>query len=89
MNLLTTSFTYESVFFSKMVPMGIKVNNDIGHHFQTQKGMGQGDLLLPMHFNILVDVLSILIARAKQDGQVEGLVPHLVDLGVLILQWMI
>src|SRR6266540_1383109 len=32
-------------------------------------------------------MLAILIARAKEDGQVGGLVPHLVDGGVSILQY--
>jgi hypothetical protein len=27
-------------------------------------------------------MLPILIARAKEDGQVEGLIPHLVDGGI-------
>jgi hypothetical protein len=31
--------------------------------------------------------LAILIARAKQEGQVGGLIPHLVDGGVSILQY--
>jgi hypothetical protein len=32
-------------------------------------------------------MLAILIARAKEDGQVNGLIPHLVDEGVSILQY--
>ena len=32
-------------------------------------------------------MLAILIARAKEDGQVGGLIPHLVDGGVSILQY--
>jgi hypothetical protein len=35
-----------------------------------------------MLFNIEADVLAILIARAKEDGQVDGLIPHLVDEGI-------
>jgi hypothetical protein len=35
----------------------------------------------------VVDMLVILIARAKEDGQVEGLIPHLVDGGISILQY--
>jgi hypothetical protein len=40
-----------------------------------------------MLFNIVADMLAILIARAKEDGQVEGLVPHLVEGGISILQY--
>ena len=41
----------------------------------------------PLLFNIVTDMLTILIGRAKKNGQVEGLVPHLVDGGVSILQY--
>jgi hypothetical protein len=40
-----------------------------------------------MLFNIDVDMLTILITRAKIDGQIEGVIPHLVDGGLLILQY--
>jgi hypothetical protein len=33
-------------------------------------------------------MLAIIIQRAKEDGQVEGLIPHLVDGGVSILQYV-
>jgi hypothetical protein len=61
--------------------VGIRVNNDIGHNFQTRKGLRQGDPLSPILFNIIDDMLTILIARATEDGQVNGLIPHLVDVG--------
>jgi hypothetical protein len=35
-----------------------------------------------MLFNIVADMLAILIKRAKLDGQIEGVVPHLVDGGL-------
>jgi hypothetical protein len=54
---------------------------------QTLKGSRQGDPLSPILFNIVADMLAILIARAKDDGQVGGLVPHLVDSGISILQY--
>jgi hypothetical protein len=47
----------------------------------------QGDPLSPILFNAVVDMLAILINRAKADGQVDGLVPHLVDGGLSILQY--
>jgi hypothetical protein len=61
--------------------VGIKVNNDIGHYFQSRKGLRQGNPLSPILFNIVADMLAIMIARAKEDGQVDGLIPHLVDGG--------
>jgi hypothetical protein len=53
---------------------GNKVNDDIFHYFQTQKGH-----LSPILFNIVAHVLVILISRAKENGQVDLLIPHLVD----------
>ena len=67
--------------------VALKVNDDIGHYFQTKKGLRQGDPLSPMLFNIVVDMLAILIERAKNDGQIAGIVPHLVDGGLSILQY--
>ena len=67
--------------------VGIKVNDDLGHYFQTKKGLRQGDPLSPIMFNIVADMLATIIARAKEDGQVEGLIPHLVEGGVSILQY--
>ena len=73
--------------FTRKGGVGIKVNDDIGHYFQTHKGLRQGDLMSPILFNIVVDMLAILIGRAKEAGQVGGLIPHLVDGGVSILQY--
>jgi hypothetical protein len=51
------------------------------------KGSSEGDPLSPLLFNIVADMLAILIARAKEDGQIDGLIPHLVDGGVSMLQY--
>jgi hypothetical protein len=67
--------------------IGIRVNNDIGQYFQTRKDLRQGDPLSPILFNNVADMLAILIARENADGQVAGLIPHLVDGGVSILQY--
>jgi hypothetical protein len=50
----------------------IKVNDDIGHYFQTKKGPRQGDPMSPILFNIVADMLAVLIQRAKDDGQISG-----------------
>jgi hypothetical protein len=65
----------------------IKVNDDIRHYFQNHKGLQQGDPLSPILFNLIADMFAILTFRAKEDGQVEGLIPRLVDGGVSILQY--
>jgi hypothetical protein len=61
--------------------VGIKINDDIGHKFQTKKGIRQGDPMSPFLFNIVANMLSILIKRAKDDGQIKGVIPHLVAMG--------
>ena len=70
--------------FVKKGSVGIKVNDDIGKYFQTRKGLRQGDPLSPLLFNLVADMLAIMIARAKQDGQISGLIPYLIDDGISI-----
>lgn len=41
----------------------------------------------PILFNVVADMLAILIARAKEDGPVGWLITHLVKGGVPILQY--
>ena len=38
-------------------------------------------------FNIVVDMLAIFVERAKLDGQIAEVVPHLIDGGLSILQY--
>ncbi|XP_071683623.1 uncharacterized protein [Lolium perenne] len=52
-----------------------------------KKGLRQGNPLSPMLFNIVADMLAIIIERAKFDGQIERVVPHLVDGGLSIFQY--
>jgi hypothetical protein len=67
--------------------VGVKINNQVRQNFHTKKEVRQGDLLLPILFNIVVDMLAILIKRAKAKGQIAGVIPQLVDDGLLILQY--
>ena len=67
--------------------VNIKVNDQLGSYFQTKKGLRQGDPMSPILFNIVVDMLAILIARAKEEGQVEGVIPDLIEDGLSILQY--
>lgn len=41
--------------------VGVKVNDDNGHYFQTYKGMRRGDPKSRILFNILTDLLAILV----------------------------
>jgi len=67
--------------------VGIKVNDDIGPYFQTKRGFRQGDPMSPILFNIVADMLALLIKRAKADGQIRGVIPHLIDDDLSILQY--
>src|SRR3954463_4940048 len=67
--------------------VAVNVNDEIGCFFQTKKGLRQGDPLSPILFNIVANMLAIMIERAKLDAQIEGVVPHLVDGGLSILQY--
>ena len=66
--------------------VGIRVNSDILQYFQKLQGLRRGDPLSPL-FILGADMLAILITRAKEYGQVRGLIPHLVDGGVSILHY--
>jgi len=73
--------------FTKGGHVNIKLNDQLGENFQTKKGLRQGDPLSPILFNIVVDMLAILINRAKVDGQIKEVVPHLIDDRLSILQY--
>jgi hypothetical protein len=43
----------------------IKVNDEVGHYFQTKRGLRQGNPISSILFNIVADMLAILIKRVK------------------------
>jgi hypothetical protein len=49
--------------------VSVKVNDDLGHFFQTRKGMRQGDPLSLVLFNLIVDMLAVLIERSTRHDQ--------------------
>jgi hypothetical protein len=65
----------------------VQVNEGLGHFFQTKKGLRQGDPLSPIVFNLVVDMLVVLIERSKSMSLFDGLVPHLVEESLSILQY--
>jgi hypothetical protein len=48
----------------------------------------QDDPLSPTLLNLVVDMLAIIIARDKENGQIEGVAPHLVDDSIIILYYV-
>ena len=41
--------------------VGVKVNDNIGNFFQTKKELRQGDPLSPLLFNLVADMLAVMI----------------------------
>jgi hypothetical protein len=58
----------------------LKVNEEIG--------LRQGDPLSPILFNLVVDMLAILVSTTKSDGEFIGLVLNLVDEGLSTLHYV-
>jgi hypothetical protein len=67
--------------------VAIRVNNEIGPYFPTYAGVRQGDPLSPLLFDVVGDGLALLMKKGQEEGLVKGLVPHLVDGGISILQY--
>ena len=59
--------------------VAVNINDEVGPFFQTRKGLCQGDPLSPILFNIVADMLTLFIDRAKADNQLGGVVPHLIE----------
>lgn len=53
--------------------VGVKVNGCESDFFITSKGLRQGDPLSPLLFNLVVDVLSKMLAKATTGGLISGL----------------
>jgi hypothetical protein len=68
--------------------VAINVSDDIGKYLQTKKGLRQENPLLLMLFNIVTNMFAIVIERAKSDGKCLGVMSHLVDCGLSILQYV-
>ena len=66
MNLLTSGVWDGNVVQQRSV--SIKLNENVGP-FQSKNGLGQGDPLSQIPFNIVGDMLIVLINKAKEDGQ--------------------
>ena len=67
--------------------LAININGEQGPFFQTSRGVRQGDPLSPILFDLVTDALASLIDSAKSAGHITGLVPHLIDHGLSLLQY--
>ena len=67
--------------------MGIKMNDQVGSYFQTLKRvLGRVIHCLPCSL-ISLQICWQSVSRAKEHGQVKGVVPNLIDGGLSILQY--
>jgi hypothetical protein len=64
----------------------IKINDQACPNFKTKKGVRHEDPLSPILFNIVVDILAIIINRAKNESQIDGMIPNIIDDGLSILE---
>jgi hypothetical protein len=67
--------------------VSVKINNITGPHFQSSKGVRQGDPLSPFLFNSAAQCLTKMVLEAQENGLLTGLAPDLVDKGVAIMQY--
>lgn len=67
--------------------VAVRTNDLTGPFFSTHKGVRQGDPFSPLLFNLSADGLSNLVRKAQQEGLITGLIPHIVDNGVVNLQY--
>lgn len=65
----------------------IKINGQLGTYFRTYRGLRQGDPISPILFNLAADVLVYTLDQAKNNGQLVGVVPHLIQGGLTHIQY--
>jgi hypothetical protein len=54
--------------------VGIKVNDDMGHYFQTHKVLRQGYSFSSLLFYLVANMIAILTAKVKEDEKVDYLI---------------
>jgi len=67
--------------------VSVKMNNLVGPYIQSHKGVGQGGPLSPILFNFVADGLTRMILKAQSNKLFYGLVSHIVEDGVAVLQY--
>jgi hypothetical protein len=59
--------------------VGVNVNGEIGAYFSTFQGVRHGDPLSPILFDLVVDILDVLVKRAQEEGLMTGIGTNLVE----------
>ena len=66
----------------------VNINGEVGPYFQTEQGVRQGDPFSPLLFNIVVDVLTMMLIKATAHELIRGLCSDLIPGGVVCLQYV-
>jgi hypothetical protein len=65
----------------------VNVNGVGSQYFKTYQGLGQGDPLYPLLFNLVAEVLGTLMKRAASQGKIKGVISHLIPESITHIQY--
>jgi hypothetical protein len=65
----------------------VRINDENSTFFKPGKGLRQGDPLSPLLFNLVADVFTKMLMNAAKHGLISGLLPQVVDGGIISLQY--
>lgn len=68
--------------------VSVKLNDLIGLYIKSYKGVMEGDPLSPILFNFVADGLTRMIVKAQENNKFCGLINHIIDKGVAMLQYV-
>lgn len=63
--------------------LDVIVNDAMGRNFGNFKGVRQGHPLPPFLFDMVANCLQRMVQLAQETGELVGLIPHLIDRGLL------
>ena len=65
----------------------INVNGERSQYFQTFRGLRQGDPMSPLLFNLVADVLGVMLDKAVNKGHLRGVLNNLLPGGISHIQY--